>query len=247
MSIEACKIGIYVHKMIIMLFAWSHVLSSFKFFVKVNFPTKFSILKNKNSILILWTFLALLISAINVFNLYYTLKPTYFSDMLSNQTNNFTWICSSTSDTIYVNEILTYMFRSWVPMFMIAIFNLTSFIYLPNSKMKICEKQADDGSNEVKYCRDCGTTATGIYLLLILLILNIPLCVNWILKYFYPIEWNIWQDFRLFDKIAECMANSYPVFPLFLNLIYCKSFRKDFISIFKAKNYGINPEIIKKI
>lgn len=119
-------------------------------------------------------------------------------------------------------DILTAVFRLWVPLPLLALFSTVTFVHM-------CGTHRSSNSTEQDTMNKCYRKAKiGCALHACFIGLNLPLAVYSAMAILYRYNYAISTDsLSLFFSISVCLANTFPHLPFWLNFIWNADFRAE--------------------
>jgi hypothetical protein len=236
----SCKIITFIRRCIREIPTWIEALITFDRYLAICHSNKYKFMKSKKNIFIIITIIILSLGLISVSNFYYFIlidSNNINGTMITNEKQQ--QVCQSTKFNQFFSDIISVLFRTFIPGILMSIFSLKLINKVKQVKLK------SNSYNE----KDRTFNNTILFMNLIFFILNLPVSIMYIIKNVYDNNLSNQQSsssssssieirayISIFYLFSYHIANLHYSTMFFQFLLFNKLFKIEFFSIFKLNS-----------
>jgi len=226
----ACKLLTFSRRFVVHVSSWITVYITFDRFMFIKFPNRFRFLQEKKYIAIIIICVSILLFLIDI--------ESIFSFVREQKTfeNNRTIIkkqCSALHSVSVASDIITIVFRSYLPLALMFIMNMVLVRHVFNARRKL-------NRNKVMSRKQLNFTLIVILSNLIFFTFNFPLSIAYILSNIYNysgirVDSSYFVSFNFYFQLAVYFSFLYQSFAFFVYFSFNSLFREEVLNIFRTK------------
>jgi hypothetical protein len=230
-----CIFGTFWLKMIVMWASWLQVNVAFNRFLTSYFPNRFHSFKtDKKIIQNVMSFIIIFLVLVNSVNFCLYVYETSDGEMTCGVQNR--------QAAIAVDMLLA-VFRLWVPLPLIFTFHFLNAVYVFRTRNQVGNLLSVGGEEEQAEARhQRQVTFDVICLQGVFVFLNTPLAIFLIFSTVYSYGYNqpLTDELLIFEAVAICMANFFPITPFMMHMVVGTDFKVELAKLFFLKSKDEN-------